>query len=157
MAYKNFIFIFILFLTSCYHSSFLDIKKTIEIGTFSEVVNIPQRSISFDFKRSVEDYIMKHNPSNLVLRNGDSVLEGVFLNYAIIPMENYPLKKIKVTARISYKDQYEPEKNWEENFVVSEEFYKNKKNLFPKETIDKIIEKLTIKVYNKIFDSNNNW
>lgn len=145
-------------IVSCYHSSFFDTKKTIEIGKFSESVNIPQRSISFDFKRSIEDYIMKHNPSNLVLKNGDVVLEGVFLNYAIIPMENYPLKKMKVTAKIYYRDNFEPEKNWEKCFVASEEFYNNKKNLFSKEIIDKIIEKLTIQVYHKIFnDYNDNW
>ncbi|WP_185849071.1 hypothetical protein [Blattabacterium cuenoti] len=155
MAYKRFFFIFIFTFSiiSCYHSSissFFDPKKTIEIGEITEVVNIPKRSISFDFKRNIMDYIMKHNPSNLVLRNGDVVLEGVFLNYAIIPMENYPLKKIKVTAKIYYRDNFEPEKNWEESFVVSEEFY-NKKNFFSKEIIDKIIEKLTVKVYHKIF------
>ncbi|WP_238784767.1 hypothetical protein [Blattabacterium cuenoti] len=145
---------------SCYYSSlFFDTKKTIEIGNISEVVNIPRRSISFDFKRSIENYIMKHNPANLALKNGDVILEGVFLNYAIIPLEDKPLKKIKVTARISYKDIYEPEKNWEKDFVVSEVFQKNKKNLFSKEVIDKIIEKLTIQVYRKIFDDlqNNNW
>ncbi|WP_185866990.1 hypothetical protein [Blattabacterium cuenoti] len=162
MVYKKFffVFIFIFFMISCYHpsiSSFFDIKKTIEIGEFSEVVNIPRRSFSFDFKKNIEDYIMKHNPSNLVLKNGDAVLKSVFLNYAIIPLENYPLKKIKVTVKISYKDNFEPKKNWEEYFVVSEEFY-NKKNLFSKEIIDKIIEKLTIQVYQKIFhDPNNNW
>ncbi|QIK16592.1 hypothetical protein G9C01_01330 [Blattabacterium sp. DPU] len=161
MDYKKIIFFFMFFMiVSCYHSSFsslFDANKTIEIGDISEVVNIPKRSISFDFKKSIEEYIMKHNPSNLVLKNGDVVLEGVFLHYAIIPMENYPLKKIKVTAKISYKDQIEPEKSWEENFTVSEEFY-NKKNLFSKEIIDKIIEKLTIQVYHKIFhDPNNNW
>ncbi|WP_238784348.1 hypothetical protein [Blattabacterium cuenoti] len=146
---------------SCYHSSissFFDTKKTIEIGEFSENINIPRRSISFDFKKSIEDYIMKHNPSNLVLRNGDVVLEGVFLNYAIIPLDNFPLKKIKVTAKIYYIDNSEPEKNWEESFVVSEVFFNNKKNLFSKKIIDKIIEKLTIQVYHKIFhDSNDDW
>ncbi|WP_238784122.1 hypothetical protein [Blattabacterium cuenoti] len=148
-------------IVSCNHSSissFFDLKKTIEIGEITEVVNIPGRSISFDFKRSIENYIMKHNPSNLVLKNGDVVLEGVFLSYAIIPLDNYPLKKIKVTAKISYLDKIEPEKNWEKCFVVSEEFYNNKKNLFSKEIIDKIIEKLTIEVFRKIFNnSNNDW
>ncbi len=164
MAYKKifFIFTFIFFMiVSCNHSSissFFDLKKTIEIGEITEVVNIPGRSISFDFKRSIENYIMKHNPSNLVLKNGDVVLEGVFLSYAIIPLDNYPLKKIKVTAKISYLDKIEPEKNWEKCFVVSEEFYNNKKNLFSKEIIDKIIEKLTIEVFRKIFNnSNNDW
>ncbi len=142
---------------SCYHSSF-DEKKTIEIGEISEQVNIPRRSISFDFKKSIEDYIMKHNPSNLVLKNGDVVLQCVFLHYAIIPLENDPLKKIKVTAKISYIDKSEPEKSWEKSFVVSEVFPKNKKDLFSKEIIDKIIEKLTIQVYHKIFyDFDNNW
>ncbi|WP_238784982.1 hypothetical protein [Blattabacterium cuenoti] len=145
---------------SCYHSSissFFNTKKTIEIGEFSESVNIPRRSISFDLKKSIENYIMKHNPSNLVLKNGDVVLEGVFLNYAIIPLENYPLKKIKVTAKICYTDNTEPEKNWEESFVASEVFFNNKKNLFSKEIIDKIIKKLTIQVCHKIFhDSNDN-
>ncbi|WP_341651502.1 hypothetical protein [Blattabacterium cuenoti] len=160
MAYKKifFVFIFIFFMIiSCYHSSF-DENKTIEIGEISEQVNIPKRSISFDFKRSIEDYIMKHSPSNLVLKNGDVVLKCVFLNYAIIPLENYPLKKIKVTAKISYIDNSEPEKSWEKTFVVSEVFSKNKKNLFSKEIIDKIIEKLTIQVYHKIFfyDFDNN-
>ncbi|WP_341662250.1 hypothetical protein [Blattabacterium cuenoti] len=135
---------------SCYHSSF-DENKTIEIGEITEHVNIPKRSISFDFKRSIEDYIMKHNPSNLVLKNGDVVLQCVFLNYAIIPLENDPLKKIKVTAKISYIDKSEPEKSWEKSFVVSEVFPKNKTNPFSKEIIDKIIEKLTIQVYHKIF------
>ncbi|BAM99709.1 hypothetical protein [Blattabacterium cuenoti] len=154
MAYKKFFFVFIFILImiiSCYHSSFFDENKTIEIGKISEQVNIPRRSISFDFKKSLEDYIMKHNPSNLVLKNGDVVLEGVFLNYAIIPLENYPLKKIKVTVKISCIDNSEPKNNWEKTFVVSEVFSKNKKNLFSKEIIDKIIEKLTIQVYHKIF------
>ncbi|WP_235043321.1 hypothetical protein [Blattabacterium sp. (Nauphoeta cinerea)] len=144
---------------SCYYSSlFFDTKKTIEIGDISEVVNIPRRSISFDFKKSIENYIMKHSPANLALKNGDVILEGVFLNYAIIPVENQQLKKIKVTAKISYKDIYEPEKNWEKSFVVSEIFKNNKKDLFPKEVIDKIIEKLTIQVYQKIFDDfRNDW
>ncbi|AFJ90859.1 hypothetical protein [Blattabacterium sp. (Blaberus giganteus)] len=154
MAYKKIFFVFILFfIVSCYDSSvssFFDEKKTIEIGKFSEVVNIPKRSISLDFKKNIEDYIMKHNPHNLVIKNGDVVLEGIFLNYAIIPIENYPLKKIKVTAKIYYIDNLEPEKNWEKCFVVSEEFY-NKKNFFSKEIIDKIISKLTVQVYRKIF------
>ncbi|WP_341663315.1 hypothetical protein [Blattabacterium cuenoti] len=159
MAYKKifFVFIFTFFMIiSCYHSSF-DENKTIEIGEISEQVNIPRRSISFDFKKSIEDYIMKHNPSNLVLKNGDVVLKCVFLNYAMIPLENYPLKKIKVTAKISYIDNSEPEKSWEKSFVVSEVFSKDKKNLFSKEIIDNIIEKLTIQVYHKIFyDFDNN-
>ncbi|WP_341664909.1 hypothetical protein [Blattabacterium cuenoti] len=159
MGYKKifFVFIFFIIIISCYHSSF-DEKKTIEIGEFSEQVNIPRRSISFDFKKSIEDHIMKHNSSNLVLENGDVVLKCVFLNYAIIPLENYPLKKIKVTAKISYTDNTEPEKSWEKSFVVSEVFSKNKENIFSKEIIDKIIEKLTIQVYHKIFlyDFDNN-
>ncbi|WP_238784845.1 hypothetical protein [Blattabacterium cuenoti] len=147
---------------SCHRSSFssfFDENKTIEIGEFSEQVNIPRRSISFDFKKSIENYIMEHKPSNLVLKNGDVVLEGVFLQYAIIPLENHPLKKIKITAKISYKDKSEPEKSWKKTFIVSEDFHKNKKNLFSKEIIDKIIEKLTIKVYYKIFYDSyyNNW
>ncbi|WP_238785044.1 hypothetical protein [Blattabacterium cuenoti] len=156
IAYRNilFVFIFMSMIVGCYHSSLsslLNGRKTIEIGEITEVVNIPQRSISFDFKKSIENYIMKHNPSNLVLKDGDVVLEGVFLNYAVIPMEDYPLKKIKVTAKICYRDNLEPEKSWEKSFTVSEQFYNNKKNLFSKEIIDKIIEKLTIQVYHKIF------
>ncbi|WP_341654166.1 hypothetical protein [Blattabacterium cuenoti] len=153
MAYKKifFVFIFIFFMIiGCYHS-FFDEKKTIEIGEISEQVNIPKRSISFDFKKSIENYIMKHHPSNLVLKNGDVVLKCVFLNYAIIPLEDLPLKKIKVTAKISYIDNSEPEKSWEKSFVVSEVFSKEKTNLFSKEIVDKIIEKLTIQVYHKIF------
>ncbi|WP_185861990.1 hypothetical protein [Blattabacterium cuenoti] len=159
MVYKkNFLLFILFFFSSCYHpsiSSFFDIKKTIEIGEFSEKINIPRRSISFDFKRYIEDYIMKHRPSNLVLRNGDVVLEGIFLKYAIYPGKNYPLKKIQITAKIYYKDNFEPEKSWEQCFVISEEFY-HKKNLFLKKTIDKIIEKLTIQVYHQIF-SDDNW
>ncbi|WP_341656710.1 hypothetical protein [Blattabacterium cuenoti] len=159
MVYKKnlFVFVFIFFMIiSCYHSYF-DENKTIEIGEFSEHVNIPRRSISFDFKKNIEDYIMKHNPSNLVLKNGDVVLKCVFLNYAIIPLENCPLKKIRVTAKISYIDNSEPKKSWEKHFVISEVFSKNEKNVFSKEIIDKIIEKLTTQVYYKIFyDFNNN-
>ncbi|WP_238784390.1 hypothetical protein [Blattabacterium cuenoti] len=97
---------------------------------------------------------MKHSPSNLVLKNGDILVEGIFLDYAIIPTNNYPLKKIKITAKIYYIDNFNPKKNWEECFIVSEEFY-HKKNFFLKETFDKVIEKLTIQVYKKIFIDNN--
>ncbi|ACY40227.1 hypothetical protein BLBBGE_205 [Blattabacterium sp. (Blattella germanica) str. Bge] len=158
MAYKKLIFIFIfLTITSCYHpsfSSFFDIKKTIEIGNFSEKINLPRRSVAFDFKRYIEDYIMKRNPSNLVFKDGDAVLEGIFLNYTITSMKNCPFKKIQITAKIYYRDNFEPEKNWEECFVISEDF-SHKKDLFLEKPIDRIIEKLTVQVYHKIFNENN--
>jgi|GEM_PF-5761155 hypothetical protein len=157
MAYKKFFFVFIIIfsIVSCYRfslHSFYNTKKTIEIGEFSEIVNIPKRSFSFDLKKSIENYIMKHNPSNLVLKDGDVLLKSMFLNYAIIPMENYPLKKMKVTVKVCYIDHFEPKKNWEKSFIVFEKFF-NKKNLFSKELIDKIIEKLTIKIYHEVFQS----
>ncbi|BBA17350.1 hypothetical protein [Blattabacterium cuenoti] len=162
MAYKK-IFFILTFISSymmfsCYHSSFSDKKKTIEIGKITERVNIPRRSISFDFKRSIEDYIMEHNPSNLVIKNGDVVLEGTFLHYAVIPLEDSPLKKIKLTMKIYYKDKIEPEKNWEKCFNVSENFSRNEKDIFSKKIIDKIIENLTTEVYREIFhDFNETW
>ncbi|WP_185872067.1 hypothetical protein [Blattabacterium cuenoti] len=165
MDYKKiyffFIFLFIsITITSCSYTSiysFFYPIKTIEIGDFSEEMNIhiPRRSISFDFKKNIENYILKHNPSYLALKDGDIILEGKFLDYAIIPTENYSLKKIQITVKICYKDNLEPEQNWEQNFIVSEYFY-YKKNLFLEEIINKIIEKLTIQVYQKIFYENNN-
>ncbi|WP_185859144.1 hypothetical protein [Blattabacterium cuenoti] len=160
MAYNKIVFILMFFVfTSCYHPSiysFFNPKKTIEIGEFSEKINIPRRSIAFDFKKYLEDYIMIHNPSNLVLKDGDAILEGKFLDYIILSRKNYPLRKIQVTVKIYYKDNFEPEKNWEKCFVISEDFY-HKKELFLEKPIDKIIEKLTIQVYKKIFNENNNW
>ncbi|WP_185865858.1 hypothetical protein [Blattabacterium cuenoti] len=160
MACNKIIFTFMFFVfTSCYHpsiSSFFDIKKTIEIGEFSEKIDLPRRSIAFDFRKNLEEYIMTHNPSNLVLKDGDVILEGKFLDYIIISNINNPIRKIQVTAQISYKDNFEPEKNWEKCFIISEDFY-YKKELFLEKPIDKIIEKLTIQVYQKIFNENNDW
>ncbi|WP_185853180.1 hypothetical protein [Blattabacterium cuenoti] len=160
MACNKIILTLIFFtVTSCSHPSlysFFDIKKTIEIGDFSENINIPRRSIAFDFRKYLEDYIMKHNPSNLVLKDGDAILEGTFLDYIIVSTKNHPLKKIQITVKIYYRDNFEPEKSWEQCFVISEDFY-HKKELFLERPIDKIIEKLTIQVYHKIFNENNNW
>ncbi len=138
---------------SCYHSSFSSLfntKKTIEIGNFSEVINIPGRSISFDLKKNIEDYITKYNPSNLVLKKGNVVLEGVVLYYGSYPLGDY--KKVKITVKIFYKDKSEPKNDWEKDFIISEVFYDHIKEVFPRKIIDKIINKLTVRIYSEIFN-----
>ncbi|WP_185869460.1 hypothetical protein [Blattabacterium cuenoti] len=147
MDYKLF-FIYTFFFISCYQPtfySFFSQKKTIEIGEFIEKINLPGRSISFDFKKSLETYIIKHGYSNLVLENGNIILEGIFLNCTI----NNSFKKIQIITKIFYKDNLDPKKNWEKNFTISENYYKED-NIFLDKTIDEIIKKLTIKVYNNI-------
>ncbi|WP_185868879.1 hypothetical protein [Blattabacterium cuenoti] len=161
MAYNKiyFFLIFIFFaINSCYHPStypFIDSKKRIEIGKFSEKIKIPRRSIAFDFKKNMEEYILNKNPYSLAIRNGDVILEGEFLECIIIPIGGSHLKKIQIKAKIYYRDRFDPDQSWEKHFLISEKFY-HKKELFLKKSIDRIIEKLTIQVYHEIFKENKN-
>lgn len=158
MVCKKILIIFITGLTVFYnhaYSSSFKGEKTIEIGNFSEEINIPGISISFEMKKKFEDYILLHNPLSLVLKNGDLLLEGKFTDYKIYSIKNYPLKIIEIKAKIFYKDNSNPEKNWTQNFEILEKvlceelFFLDNSYI-----IDRIAKDFVVKLYDRIF---NNW
>ncbi|AWU43647.1 hypothetical protein DM815_01005 [Blattabacterium sp. (Cryptocercus kyebangensis)] len=159
MVCKNILitFLFSIFLSSnhCYYIPSLLNKRTIEIGNFSDNINISGKSISFEFKKKFEDFILKHTPWNFVKRGGDIHLDGNFIDYKIIKRRNSKLEVIKMTVKIYCKDNLNPEKNWEKYFDVIESI-SNREN-YPLENsiiVEKIINNLIFQLYNKIF---NNW
>ncbi|WP_185866432.1 hypothetical protein [Blattabacterium cuenoti] len=157
MVYRKILIFFITGLTVFYnHIYSFNRKKTIELGNFSEEINIPGISISFEIKKKLEDYILLHNPSSLVLNNGDLLLEGIFTNYKIFSMKNYPLKIIEIKAKIFFKDNSNPEKNWTQNFEILEKISRDELFFMDNSSIiDRITKNFVIKLYNRIF--NNNW
>ncbi|AWU45301.1 hypothetical protein DM812_00980 [Blattabacterium punctulatus] len=161
MVYKNIfiIFLFYVFLNNshCHYKPFLlDNKKTIEIGNFSDNnINISGKSISFEFKKKFENFILKHTPWNFVKKGGNIHLSGDFIDYKIIKKRNPKLKFIKMTVKIYCKDNLNPEKNWEKYFDIVKSF--SQQDNFPLENYlitEKIINNLVSQLYNKIF---NNW
>lgn len=146
---------FITGLTLFYNHIYSKEKKTIELGNFSERINIPGISISFEMKKKFEDYILLHNPLSLVLKNGDIFLEGEFTDYKVHSIKNYPSKIIEIKAKIFYKENSNPEKNWTQNFEILENIpHEEVFFLDNSYIIDRITKNFVIKLYNRIF---NNW
>ncbi|WP_185878295.1 hypothetical protein [Blattabacterium cuenoti] len=159
MVYKKILIIFITGFTVFYYNHVYSSKgkgeKTIELGNFSEEMNIPGISISFEMKKKLEDYILLHNPSSLVLKNGDLLLEGKFTDYRIYSIKNYPLKIIEIKAKIFYKDNSNPEKNWTQNLEILEKFPHEEVLILDNSyIIDRIAKNFVVRLYNRIF---NNW
>ncbi|WP_113738206.1 hypothetical protein [Blattabacterium clevelandi] len=159
MVYKNILIIFLVPIffnnSHCHYAPSLLDKKTIEIGNFSDNINISGKSISFEFKKKFENFILKHTPWNFVTKGGNIYLYGDFIDYKIIKRRNPKLKFIKMTVKIYCKDNLNPEKNWEKYFDIIESF--SEKDNFPLENyliVEKIINNLVFQLYNKIF---NNW
>lgn len=156
MDYKKFLFLtFLLFIFGCNDYPF-DIlnkskktNKTIEIGNISEQYTIPNRFISEEFRKNIEKYISKNTKLNLVLQNGDILIEGKFLNYKIIPISS-SRNKIIIIVEISLKEVLNSNKNWKGVFIISKIYMKNKKN-FSSDPIDDLINILTKKVYERLY------
>ena len=156
--YKFFIFTFLIFITSCYHpflESLFHSKRTIEVRFFSELFSIPNKSISFDFKKQLEDFIVKRHPTVLVENNGDGYLEGTFVDQIIYTTKDNKSKTVKISVIIRYRDYRDHKKSWEKKFVVSRDFPINpndeKDDTIPEETFNKIMEQLVLQVYYKTF------
>ncbi|WP_185850230.1 hypothetical protein [Blattabacterium cuenoti] len=155
MDYKNiffiFTFMFFSFNTSCI--PFFGKKKTIEIGEFTEKISFLEKSFAFDIKKYLEECVKKYSSLEMVPKNGDILIKGVFLDYFMSTIGNTPIQKIQLIVRINYKDRLEPKKSWKKYFSSSEYFlYRNyEDNIFLNEpAIDQVTRDLTIKIFNKI-------
>ncbi|WP_185859739.1 hypothetical protein [Blattabacterium cuenoti] len=155
MVSKKILIIFITSFIVFYNHVYSEKEKTIELGKFSEEINIPGMSISFELKKNLEDYILLHNPLSLVSKNGDVLLEGKFTDCKIHSIKNYPLKMIEIKAKFFYKNKLNPEKNWTQDFEIVEKI-SHDRNFFLDNyyIIDRITKNLVVKLYNRIF---NNW
>ncbi|WP_185852624.1 hypothetical protein [Blattabacterium cuenoti] len=156
MVYKKILIIFITGLTVFYNRVYSSKEeKTIELGNFSEEINIPGISFSFEMKKKIEDYILLRSPLSLVLKNGDLLLEGKFTDYKIYSIKNYPLKIIEIKAKIFCKNNSNPEKNWTHNFEILEKLpHEEVFFLDNSYIIDRIAKNFVVRLYNRIF---NNW
>ncbi|WP_185881758.1 hypothetical protein [Blattabacterium cuenoti] len=155
MVCKQILIIFITSFIVFYDHVYSEKEKTIELGNFSEEINIPGMSISFELKKNLEDYILLHNPLSLVLKNGDLLLEGKFTEYKIHSIKNYPLKIIEIKAKIFCKDKSNPEKNWTQDFEIIENVSHDEIIFLDNyHIINQVTKNLVMKLYNIIF---NNW
>jgi len=158
MDYKNILFVFtFIFFSSCFNSSFIQFfnkkNKTIEFGEFTEKLSISKRSFALDIKKNLEEYVRKYTSLEIVPKNGDILVKGVFLDYVMINGGRPSIEKFKLIVRIYYEDRLDPKKNWKKCFSASEYFLEKRyKDCFFLEepAIDKVVRDLTIKILNRI-------
>ncbi|WP_185862552.1 hypothetical protein [Blattabacterium cuenoti] len=155
MVCKQILIIFVTSFIVFYNHVYSEKEKTIELGNFSEEINIPGMSVSFELKKNLEDYILLHNPLSLVLKNGDILLEGKFTDYKIHSIKNHPLKIIEIKAKIFFIDKSNPEKNWTQDFEIIENVSHDEASFIDNyHIIDQIKKNFVVKLYNRIF---NDW
>lgn len=151
--------------TSCGVYSFTGVAitaKTITIKNFYNDAGGGPPDLSQRFTNSLQDYFQRNTSLTLVPENGDIVIEGVMVNYQVVPLGSTQEvvngrevdvsadTKLTITVQVSYINITDDQFNFDRKSFTQFEPFANEQNLtaIEDQLIDDINEKLIIDIFN---------
>ncbi len=164
---KIFFIIFIIIISnSCtitYSTSGASISpdvKTVKIDYFKNNAQLINASLSQDFTEKLKEKFINETDLRVIDENGDLNFEGMITEYYTTPMasgrdEIASLNKLKITIKVTYKNEKDDTYNYDKSFSETGEYDSNRSL---EDVEDEIVPEILDKIIDKIFnESVANW